>query len=256
MFVEGIARLPQNRADVQRFDAEVRTAKQAGAKVIRVVIIPGRRYERFDSDKEFREFAARGEKSLELAEPVATRHRVRLAIENHKGQRVPERLALLKRISSEYVGMCVDTGNSFALLDDPTEAVEAFAPWAYSVHLKDTAVRECEEGFLLADVTLGEGFLDLPKMVQILRASQPALEFSLEAHTRDPLLIPCLTEKYWATFADVPARDLARALKTVRTHASAKPLFRVSELPIDEQIRREEENVQQCLAYAREHLGL
>ena len=140
MFVEGIMGLPRDQADLERFEAEVRTAKQAGAKVIRVVMISGRRYERFDSAEEFRKAADRGLKSLQLAEPVAARHGVRLAVENHKDQRVPERLEVFERLSSEYLGACVDTGNSFALLEDPMEVIEAYAPWACSVHLKDQAV--------------------------------------------------------------------------------------------------------------------
>jgi sugar phosphate isomerase/epimerase len=256
MFIEGIAGLPRDQKSVERFEAEVRTAKEAGAQAIRVVIIPGRRYERFDSADEFRKFAAAGRKSLELAEPVAARHKMPLAVENHKDQRIPERLALLKHISSEWVGACVDTGNSIALLEDPIEVVEAYAPWAHCVHLKDQGVREYEDGFLLADVPLGEGFLDLPKMVAILRKAKPDVCFSFEGITRDPLKVPCLTEKYWATFADVPGRDLARTLRMVRAAAPEEPLPRVSHLTLDGQVRQEEDNVKRSLAYAREHLGL
>ncbi len=256
MFIEGTAGLPADGAGVERFEAQVRTAKQAGARVIRVVIIPGRRYERFTSAEQFRRAAERGRRSLELAEPVAARHGIRLAVENHKGQRIDERLALLKQISSEYVGMCVDTGNSIALLEDPLEVVRAYAPWAHSVHLKDQALREYEDGFLLGDVPLGEGILDLPEMIRTLRQAQPEIRFTLEMHTRDPLRVPCLTEKYWATMSEVPGRDLARMLRTVRANASDQPLPRVSHLPLERQIAREEENVKKCLAFAGERLRL
>ena len=256
MFIEGIAGLPHREADLDRFDAEVRTARQCGAKAIRVVIIPGRRYERFHSADEFHQFAARGVRALELAEPVAARHRVPLAVENHKDQRIADRLAVFEQISSEYVGACVDTGNSFALLEDPLEVVEAYAPWAVTVHLKDQVVREYEEGFLFADAALGEGFLDLPAMVAILRKAKPDCRFSLESITRDPLKVPCLTEKYWATFADVPGRDLARTLRTVRSNTCPEPLARISHLPLEEQVAREDETVRTSLAYARDRLGL
>ena len=36
--------------------------------------------------------------------------------------------------------------------------------------------------------------------------------------TRDPLKVPCLTDRYWATFADLPGRHLARTLSLVRSH--------------------------------------
>ena len=68
------------------------------------------------------------------------------------------------------------------------------------------AVAEYDEGFLLAEVPLGEGFLDLPKMIALLREARPDIRFNLEMITRDPLRIPCLTDQYWATSANVPGR--------------------------------------------------
>lgn len=250
MFVEGIMGLPRDEADIERFEAEVRTAGRAGVTVARVVMMPGRRYERFDTIEEFDEYARRGLKSLELAEPIATKHRVRLAVENHKDQRIPQRLEVFEHLSSEYVGACVDVGNSFALMEDPIEVVESYAPWAVTVHLKDQAVREVDDGFLLGDAVLGDGFLDLPRMVAILRRAKPAIHFCLETITRDPLTVPCLTDKFWATFGDVPGRDLARTLRIVRAGA-AKSLPRISHLPLEEQVAQEATNVKRCLAYAR-----
>lgn len=256
MFIEGTAGLPTDKAGVPQFEAQVDTAKRAGAKVLRVVIMPGRRYEEFDTRDEFQKFVERGRRSLELAEPVAARNKIRLAVENHKDQRVPERLALLKRISSEYVGVCIDVGNSFSLLEDPTEVVEAFAPYAFAVHLKDQAVQEYEDGFLFADMALGEGFLDLPKIVRTIQQAHPETRFNLETITRDPLKVPCLTEKYWATFADVPGRDLARTLRTVRAKAYRGELPRISNLSLEEQVKREDQNVRRSLAYAQVSLGI
>jgi sugar phosphate isomerase/epimerase len=256
MFIEGSADLPGDRAGVERFQAQVRTAKRAGAKLIRAVIMPGRRYETFHSAEQFRQAADRGRRSIELAEPIAAREGIRLAIENHKDQRVGERLELLRRISSEYVGVCLDTGNSIALLEDPMEVVRAYAPWAYTSHLKDMAVREYEDGFLLSEVPLGEGMLNLTEMIGLLRRARPEIQFTLEMITRDPLKVPCLTQHYWATMGDVRGSDLARTLRMVRAHGSKGPLPRVSGLAREEQIQREEENIQRCLRFARDRLRL
>jgi len=255
MFVEGSAGLPRGPDDVERFAAEVRTAQQAGATVIRTVMMPGRRYEQFEAADRFRQTADRARQSLELAEPVVRRQGMRLAVENHKDWRVPEMLQIIQRIASQHVGICVDTGNSIALLEDPMEVVRAYAPWAMSVHLKDMAVREYEQGFLLSEVPLGEGFLDLLQMVKTLRQSRADIRFALEMITRDPLAVPCLTEKYWATLGEVPGRDLARTLRLVRAKA-AQELPRVSHLPFAQQVAREEENVRRCLRYAAERLGV
>ncbi len=255
MFIEGIASPPFGKADTDRFEAEIRTAALVGVKAVRTVIIPGRRYERFKSLDEYRQFAERGRRALEIAAPIVERHRVRLAVENHKDQRLQEREALFRRLDCSLIGACVDTGNSFALLEDPLLVVQTLAPYAHSVHLKDQAIREYEDGFLLADVALGDGFLDLPKMVDILRSARPEVEFSLETITRDPLKVPCLTDGYWSTFPDVRGRDLARTLRVVRGRSS-QSLQQVSSLSSPAQEELEQVTVRKSLEYARDHLGL
>ena len=73
----------------------------------------------------------------------------------------------------------------------------------------DEAVQEYEEGFLLAEVPLGEGFLDLAKISRkCCPGAQPKVQFNLEMMTRDPLKIPCLTKKYRATLGDIPGQRL------------------------------------------------
>jgi len=255
LYLEGSISLPKDQGDVERFAAEVRAAKAAGATVLRCAI-GGRRYEQFEADVDFRQFAKRAGESLALAEPLVTKHGVRLAIENHKDWLIFELLDMVKRISSQQVGVTVDTGNSIALLEDPLEVVEAYAPWAMSCHLKDMGVQEYDEGFLLAEVPLGTGFLDLKKMVHVLRTARPELQFSLEMITRDPLQVPCLSKKYWATFEKLPGRQLAQALALVRKHAAKQPLPRVSPLSKEEQLKTEEANVRASLKYAGEQLDL
>jgi sugar phosphate isomerase/epimerase len=256
MYFEGQASLPQQPSDVDRFEAEIRAARKAGAGVVRTAMLGGRRYETFDSAAAFRQFAEKSWQSLTLAEPILKKHRVRLAIENHKDRRVPELLDLLKRISSEYVGVCVDVGNNIALLEEPVAVVEALAPFAFSTHLKDMAVQEYDEGFLLSEVPLGEGFLDLNKMIATLEKANPKIQFNLEMITRDPLKIPCLTPKYWATMENAPATQLAAALAMVRRNVATKPLPGTSGLELDRQLELEEANVKASFDHARERLKI
>jgi hypothetical protein len=117
-------------------------------------------------------------------------------------------------------------------------------------------VAEYRDGFLLSEVPLGTGVLDLARAVQLLRAARASIRFNVEMITRDPLEVPCLKEPYWATFPDLPGRHLARTLSFVRQHAAAQGLPRISGLPIEAQLRVEEDNVRRCVAFARERLGL
>ncbi len=254
MFFEGTMALPQREADVARFEAELRLNQEAGAAVVRTAMLSGRRYETFDTAEAFRAFKERSWQSLVLAEPVVRKHRIFLAVENHKDWHPLELVEIIKRLNSEFVGVCVDTGNNLALLDDPMEVVETLAPLAFSTHLKDMAVQEYPDGFLLSEVPLGEGFLDLKRMVDCLQKAHPKLQFNLEMITRDPLQIPCLTPKYWATMENLPARNLAGALARVRKNAAAQPLPRVTGLDVAHQLALEEENVRKSITYAHQHL--
>jgi sugar phosphate isomerase/epimerase len=256
MYLEGSLRMPRDKADVERFEAEVRTAGQAGAKVVRTVMQPNRRYEVFKEAKEYRVFKEWSRQSLRLAEPVVARHKVRLAVENHKDFRVAELVELLREVGSEWVGACVDLGNNIALLEAPAAVVRALAPWAFACHFKDMAVADMPDGFLLAEVPLGEGLLDLKAAAATLRKARPELHLSLEMITRDPLRVPCLSDGYWATLADVPGRDLARTLALVRKHGRKTPLPRVSPLSQADQLAAEDRNSRRSLAFAREHLAL
>lgn len=253
-WIEGSVRLPKDRAEVERFETEVRAAREAGAAVVRTVMLPGRRYETFATADEYRRFREASFASVALAAPVVGRLKVRLAVENHKDYRAEEQLELLRRIGSEWVGVTVDTGNNLALLEDPLETVEALAPLAFTVHLKDMGVEECADGFLIAEVPFGQGLLDLPRVVSALRKQRPGIRFNVEMATRDPLRVPCLTERYWATFEQLPARELARALALVRARKSASPLPRVSGVPVEERLRKEDAAVRECLAFASRRL--
>jgi sugar phosphate isomerase/epimerase len=255
MYLEGSVGLPRDKGSVERFSAEMLTAKQCGAKVVRAVLLNGRRYETFDSAEAFRKFAEQARQTLSLVQPIVERHGVRLAIENHKDLRMGELVELIKGIGSPQIGVCVDFGNNVALLEDPLETAEALAPYVFSTHVKDMGVQEYADGFLLSEVPLGTGFLDLGKMIAILRKAHPEIRLNLEMITRDPLKVPCLNRKYWATLDSVSGQQLAEALARVRRHASKAPLPRVSDLSRDDRLKREEENVRQCLRYAEEHLG-
>ncbi|MBT8294249.1 MAG: sugar phosphate isomerase/epimerase, partial [Eudoraea sp.] len=255
LFFEGQIRLPKDNSDLQRFTAEVSAAKEAGADVIRTVCLSGRRYETFNTMSAFREFRTKSISSLRLAEPVVRKLGVKLAVENHKDWRIAEMIEILKLFDSEWVGVTLDTGNNISLLEDPMEVVEALAPYAFTVHLKDMAIEEYEDGFLLAEINLGEGFLDMDKMITIIKKHNPDIRFNLEMITRDPLKIPYLTEGFWATFDEIPASELAGFLYKIKKEESSLPLTVVSKNPADEILALEIANNNASLKYARQRLG-
>jgi len=255
MYVEALADLPHGD-DTSKFEQLVIAARRAGAVCLRAGCLETRRYETFSTFEDWSRFVGESMDRIARVVPILERHKMPLALENHKDWTADELVGLMKMHSSEYLGVCLDTGNNIALLDDPSDVIQKLSPYAVSTHFKDMAVDEYPEGFLLSEVPLGQGILDLRSVVEIITKARPRAKFNLEMITRDPLKVPCLTAKYWATFPDRNAWFLARTLAMVRAHRSTQPLPRVSGLDSVARQKLEEENVKSCLRYAREQLGM
>lgn len=243
MYLEVMSGMPQ--ADMARFVATVEAAKRAGALCVRAACLGGRRYETFATLDDWKTFVANSKAAIARAVPVAEKHKMPFALENHKDWTVDEFVGIMKQYSSPYLGVCVDTGNNIALCDDSMEVVERLAPYAFSTHIKDMGVAEYPDGFLLSEVVIGEGMLDLRKMVATIHRAKPETKLTLEMITRDPLKVPVYTDKYWATFPDRNGIYLARMLRTVRDKKSKLPV--VSTLSKEEQLKVENDNVRRCL---------
>ena len=252
-------RLPATEQRPARLRGAGSAFKEAGASSFHAALT-GRRYEEFDSLEPFRKMFEGIKKTVRLAEPVLRKHRMRLGLENHKGYRAAEQAAWLKQLGSEWVGVCLDFGNNISLCEDPMDTLKTLLPYTVFAHIKDMAVEEYEDGFLLSEVAMGDGFLDLKQMVQLLREKDPNMIINLEMITRDPLKIPVYTTKYWATFDDsyspLPGRDLAQVLALVRKNKPEKPLPRITGLSPDEQVKLEDDYNKQCIDWAQQNLDL
>ncbi|MFN3322901.1 MAG: sugar phosphate isomerase/epimerase family protein [Bryobacteraceae bacterium] len=253
------APMPRDESDVARFDANVKSCKEAGAIALHTPMT-GRRYEDFQTFEAFKENFERCKKIISLAEPVLRKHRLRLAIENHKGWRAGEHAEWIRRVDSEWIGVCFDSGNNLSLCEDPMETLRLLAPYTVFCHIKDMGVEDYPDGFLLSEVVFGDGVVDLHAVVRTLQKVDRNMVFALEMITRDPLKIPVFTEGYWATFDDsyspLPGRDLARVLDIVRKNPPKKPLPKTSGLSREAQINLEDDLNRQCIDWARQHLNL
>lgn len=255
LYLEGSIGVPNTDADLPRFEQEVRQAREAGATVLRTVCSAGRRYETYHSEEAFTQATQQALTNLRRIEPVLRRHRVRLGVENHKDWRSGELADMMKALSSEWIGVTLDFGNNIALLEDSLKVARTLAPFLVSTHVKDMALSDYKDGFLLSEVPLGQGVLDLPSLIAICQKQRPEVTFNLEMITRDPLQIPCRTKEYWETLEPVARTgDLDRTLKLIqqtRTH-----LPRISPLNPEERLAAEEQNIRLSLAYSRDRLAL
>jgi sugar phosphate isomerase/epimerase len=256
MFVEYESRLPDHADDdMSAFEKSLSDANAVGASCLRVVSLSGRRYENFKTMDAYLDWKKRTTAVTEKIVPLAEKQKVILAMENHKDRTADEFVALLKQISSEYYGALIDFGNNISLAEEPMSVVAKLAPYAKSTHLKDMAVQPYDEGFLLAEVVCGEGFLDVKGMVELCRRANPKVHLLLEMITDHTLKVPVKTDEYWATFPERRATALAAIMQLVDQHSSQE-MPQTDKLSHEQLLALEEDSNRRCLEWARQNLAV
>lgn len=254
LYFESASSVPFKDSDSALFEKQLSAAKAAGARCVRLACLSGRRYENFHSIAEWREFVARCKDGIRRMVALAERARMPVAMENHKDWTGEELAALMKEYSSEYLGVCLDFGNNLSLLDDPYEVVEALAPYAISTHMKDARVSmsasgsERPQSLLLGDVVLGDGVLDIGRILELLRKGGRNPRLSLEMITRNALEVPVLNPGYWATFPERQGIRLARVLE-LGAKRPVEPAA-LDSLAKEDRALLEERNIRRCLEWA------
>ena len=103
---------------------------------------------------------------------LAERENVKLVLENHQDYTSRELIQLIEMVGSPNLGVCLDTGNSIALGEDPVETCTLLAPYAPMVHLKEYIVLPNAQGGVdLIGVQLGKGAIDQQAVVAAITAN-------------------------------------------------------------------------------------
>jgi len=259
MWFEGEARgAPRTPdGDYSGFEQAMRDIKAMGGKVARYVSpapqgTSGRRYEAFTSLEQYNEWLRNANDVVLRCLPIAERHGVKIALENHKDRVVDDHLDFIRRTSSEYLGALVDPGNNMSFMEDPVETCTKLAPYVISCSMKDMGVAPYADGFLLSEVLFGTGVTDQKALWGILKAGNPRLNCLHELITRDPLQVPYFKASYWAGMPPKTAAQLAAHHDWVAAHASELP--RVSQLTPQERLQAEEDNNRATLDWGRANI--
>jgi sugar phosphate isomerase/epimerase len=259
MYYEGNASLPATLdADTAPFEQSVLAAKALGATCVRSVSrsLPGgtgRRYETFTSYAQFQEWEKMANAIILKVLPIAEKHKIAIAMENHKDRRVDDAVAFMKSTSSEYLGTLIDPGNNMSLMEEPVETVTKLAPWVKATSLKDMGVAPYEQGFLLSEVVFGTGCTDQKALFEIMRKHNPKIQATEELITRDPLKVPVLTDDYYRSFpADMRARR-DKWMDMVKAKQTKLPI--ISTLSDADKLKTEEGNHRATIAWGLKNLS-
>ena len=259
MYYEGNAALPRTLDEsTDSFERSLTNAKALGATLVRTVSrapqgSSGRRYEGFTSRGQYEEWLKLSNAIVEKCLPIAERHGIALALENHKDRTVDEHVAFLQRISSEYLGSLIDPGNNMSFMERPEETVAKLAPFVKATSLKDMGVAPYEAGFLLSEVRFGEGMTDQKALFALMRSHNPAIHPTSELITRDPLKVPVQTDDYYRSFPEGYQQKRDGWLAMVRERATILPY--PSQLSQSEQLLLEETNNRAVFEWGLANLG-
>lgn len=127
--------------------------------------------------------------NLHKAEALAELYDVRLAIHNHGGRHWLGSMDALRHIlsiTSNRVGLCLDTAWAIDSGEDPIAMAEAFAGRVYGVHLKDFVFNRAREP---EDVIVGQGNLKLREFLRVLQSTgfNGPIVLEYEGDVDDPL---------------------------------------------------------------------
>ncbi len=103
--------------------------------------------------------------------PELEKSGVVLAIENHESYKAGEFRYIMDKIESPNVGICLDTANSFGILEDLERVTDLLCPYTVNLHVKDFRIRRVSHqlGFIIEGTPAGEGMLDIPSLLEKLK---------------------------------------------------------------------------------------
>ncbi len=109
-------------------------------------------------------------RGLDTVERMAREYDIRIAIHNHgprdKWYKTPLDILQLVKDRDQRMGVCIDVGHTVRAGVDPVAAVKHCGSRVHDFHLKDVATEKPNA----RDVIVGQGVIDIPGVLQALRA--------------------------------------------------------------------------------------
>ncbi len=167
---------------------------------------------------------------LREALPLAERHGVVIAVENHSDATSHDMRWLCEELDSPFIGITLDVGNVLAVCEEPFGYTERLLPYLRHVHLKDYTIHPSDEGYRIARCPLGGGVVDYPGLLSLIdgyrdqsgQAGQSRwtgeITKTIELGAIYARHVRMLMEDYWAEYPDRDIRDLLPFLRLYWSH--------------------------------------
>jgi sugar phosphate isomerase/epimerase len=225
MSADGLARLRDKMAGVtpicsfwlaqqpgETLEHGIRCATAIGAPILRLHLTPVVEGARAAWGSRWADMVAHARATLKREAPRAADAGLVLAIENHQDLGSEELVAIVEE-AGENVGIVLDTGNPFAVGEDPVAFARRAAHRVRHVHLKDYIAQITDEGYRLVRCAIGDGCVPFRAIAAVLEEEITA---SLEPGALEVRHIRLFTPEWWAGYPPRAASELGIALGRLR----------------------------------------
>jgi len=138
---------------------------------------------------------------------------VRIALENHSGDMQARELKMLvEAAGTDFVGVCIDSGNASWAIEDPHLTLETLAPYVLTSHMRDSALWNTPAGVVAQWTRMGEGNIDIAGYINTYVERCPGRAVSLELIMHRQRTFDYHDDEFWAAYRTTPAWEFARFL--------------------------------------------
>jgi sugar phosphate isomerase/epimerase len=203
--------------DPAGLEAAIPAAAKLGARVLRVLASPVLEGARVAFTSDWAAYLDEVIATLRAARPLAEKHGVTLALENHQDLTCDDLLRVVEAVGGPNIGITFDPVNALIVAEDPFAALHRLAPYVRNVHLSDYVAYPSHEGWRLVRCALGEGDLNLRRLLVLLAALAPGAPCQIELVSHSARHVRLLTDAWWRGY---PARDIREVLPVLREFAA------------------------------------
>lgn len=159
---------------------------------------------------------------LRAVRPAAERHGVTIAVENHQDLTADELLRVVAEVGGDYIGVTFDPVNAYVVAEDPFAVLPRLAPHIKNIHISDFLAYPSREGWRLVRCALGEGDLNLRRLIEQVEALTPSAPCQIELVSHTARHVRLFTEAWWQGY---PPRDIRAVIPALREFAAPSRSF-------------------------------
>ncbi len=198
----------------------IRATRAIGGATIRMHLTPVLAGGRAEHGPKWQQMLAHARTTINREAPRAAAAGLNVAIENHQDLGSEELMAFAKE-AGPNVGIALDTGNPFAVGEDPVAFAKRVAPRIQHVHLKDYVSQFTSEGFRLIRCPIGDGCVPLLEIADVFfgpkSTTRSPLTASIEVGALDVRHVRVFAPDWWEGYPARPATELRTALERLNT---------------------------------------